>query len=119
MALRRYALAYTNWRAASLPVHERQLASLAIGPARLAAEHTAASGSAIASLAQSHVENRGVVIAIAAGEGAAHGQWVVVTREQTTGTGDYAGLPPTLHVTYAQVRRVNYGWAVRTWDPRT
>ncbi len=119
MALRRYALAYTNWTAANLPVHEHQLASLAIGPARLAAEQTAASGSAIASLARSRVENRGVVIAIAAGEGPARRQWVILTQEQTTGTGDYAGLPPTLHITYAQVRRVNHRWAVRTWDPHT
>ena len=31
------------------------------------------------------------------------GQWVVVTRETTTGQGDYDGLPATLHVTYAQL----------------
>ena len=36
-ALRRYTLAYTNWRASGLPARERQLALLAIGPARLAA----------------------------------------------------------------------------------
>jgi hypothetical protein len=68
-ALRRYALTYTNWQATSLPVHERQLASLAVGAARLAAEQTAASQSAAAQLASNHVENKGVVLAIAPGEG--------------------------------------------------
>lgn len=118
-ALRRYALAYTNWTASSLSARERLLASLAVGPARLAAEQTAASGSAVASLARSHVENRGVVIAITAGEGAARGQWVVVTQEQTTGTGAYAGLPPSLHVTFARVIRVGHDWTVSEWSPRT
>jgi len=119
IALRRYALDYINWTATSLPAHERRLASLAIGPARLAAEQTAASGSAISSLARSHVENKGVVVAIAAGEGADRGQWVVVTQEQTTGTGAYAGLPPTLHVTVARVTHMGQGWIVREWTPRT
>jgi hypothetical protein len=41
-ALRRYALAYTNWQAATLVAHEHQLAALAVGPARLAALQTAA-----------------------------------------------------------------------------
>lgn len=118
-ALHRYALAYTNWTAANLPAHERQLAAMAIGPARLAAEQTAASGSAVASLAASHVTNKGAVIAIAAGEGSARGQWVIVTQERTSGTGVYAGLPPTPHVTVARVRRVGHGWAVWEWRPRT
>lgn len=119
IALRRYALAYTSWTAASLPAHERQLAALAIGPARLVAEQTAASRSAIASLAQSHVENKGVVIEIAPSEGPARGQWVVVTQERTTGTGAYAGLPPSLHVTFARVQRTDHGWVVSEWRPRT
>jgi hypothetical protein len=41
-ALRRYALTYTDWQATSLPAHERQIASLAVAAARLAAEQTAA-----------------------------------------------------------------------------
>ncbi len=118
-ALRRYALAYTNWSAADLPAHERQLAALAVGPARLAAEQIAASRSAIASLTQSHVANKGVVILIAAREGMARGHWVIVTREQTTGTGPYAGLPPSLHVTLARLRRIDHEWVVSEWRPRT
>jgi hypothetical protein len=118
-ALSRYALAYTNWQATSLPGHERQLASLAVGAARLAAEQTAASESDAAALAADHVQNKGVVLAIAPGQGPAHGQWVVVTQEQTTGTGPYAGLPPAPHVTLAQTAHVGSGWAVSEWSPRS
>jgi hypothetical protein len=117
-ALRRYALTYTNWQATSLPGHERQIASLAVGSARLAAEQTAASQSAAAQLASNHVQNKGVVLAIAPGEGPAHGQWVVVTHEQTTGTGPYAGLPPTPHVTLARTERLRRSWAVSEWLPQ-
>jgi hypothetical protein len=116
-ALRRYALLYTNWRASALPARERELASLAVGPARLADEQAIASQSGALSLAGHHVENRGVVLAIARGEGRARARWVVVTEELTTGSGPYAGLPGTLQVTLAQVVRLGPGWAVRIWSP--
>jgi len=118
-ALLRYALLYTNWQAASLPALERRLASLAVGAARLSAEQTAASNSAAAELAANHVQNTGVVLSIASGRGPARGQWIVVTQEQSTGTGPYAGLPPTLHVTLARTERVNRSWAISEWSPRT
>jgi hypothetical protein len=116
-ALRQYALVYTNWRASALLARERQLAALAIGPARLAAEQAMASQSGAMSLAVHHVENRGVVLTIAPGEGRARGRWVVVTEELTTGTGPYAGLPRTLQVTLAQAVQVKSGWLVREWAP--
>jgi hypothetical protein len=74
VALLRYALLYTNWQAVSLPTVERRLASLAVGAARLTAEQIAASRSAIAELAAHHVQNTGIVLAIAAGRGPARGQ---------------------------------------------
>ena len=55
-------------RRASLPAVERQLASLAVGPARLTAEQIAASSSTVAELAAHHVQNRGIVVAIAPGK---------------------------------------------------
>jgi hypothetical protein len=118
-ALLRYALLYTNWQAVSLPTVERRLASLAVGAARLTAEQIAASRSAIAELAAHHVQNTGIVLAIAPGEGPARGQWIVVTQEQSTGTGPYAGLPPTLHVTLAAAEHLYQGWAISGWTPRT
>jgi hypothetical protein len=118
-ALRRYALAYTNWNAATLPTHLRRLAALAVGPARLSALQTAAAFAPISQLVTERVRNTGSVLAIAAGQGAATGEWVVVTREQTSGEGSYAGLSATPHVTLAQVTRVGVGWAVCEWWPRS
>lgn len=118
-ALRRYALHYTNWRAASLVTHERELASLATGAARNVAEETAASESGAAGLAADHVRNQGVVLTIAPGHGPARGEWVVVTQEQTLGTGPYAGLPSSPHVTLAQTARSGPGWTVSEWRPQS
>jgi hypothetical protein len=59
------------------------------------------------------------VLAIAPGQGPAAGQWIVVTQEQTTGTGPYASLPPALHVTFASTERLNHGWVISGWTPRT
>jgi hypothetical protein len=116
-ALRGYALAYTNWQASNLPAHERELASLAVGAARLAAEQTAASQSATANLAANHVRNKGVVLAIAPGQGPARRRWLAVTQEQTSRTGSYADLPCSPHVTLARVTPVGQGWAVSEWRP--
>ena len=118
-ALLRYALLYANWQADSLSRVERRLAALAVGAARLTAEQIAASQSATAALAADHVQNTGVVLSIARGQGPARGLWVVVTREQTTGAGLYAGLPPTLHVTLARTQRFDEGFAISSWIPRT
>jgi hypothetical protein len=116
-ALRRYALAYTNWQAAGVVAHEHQLAALAVGPARLAALQTAASLRGGGGLVAHQVQNTGAVLAIAPGQGAARGRWVVVTQEQTTGTGAYAGLPSSLHVTLARVVPAGGGWVVWGWWP--
>jgi hypothetical protein len=118
-ALERYALAYTNWHASGLRAHELALAAVAVGAARLAAEQTAASQSAAAALAGDHVQNKGVVLAIAPGQGPARGRWVVVTQEQTIGTGPYAGLPAAPHLTLARTARLHHGWAVSAWSPRS
>jgi hypothetical protein len=114
-ALQRYALLYANWRADSLSRVERRLAALAVGAARLTAEQIAASHSTTTALAAEHVQNTGVVLSIAPGQGPARGQWIVVTQEQTTGAGPYAGLPPSLHVTLARTQRFGQGWAISSW----
>jgi hypothetical protein len=116
-ALARYALVYTNWRAAQLPARERELAALAVGPARLDAEQTAAAQSGATALAAHNVANTGQIVAIAPGEGPYTGQWVVVTEEQTTGSGPYAGLPAGPHVTLARLAHLPGGWAVSAWNP--
>jgi hypothetical protein len=59
------------------------------------------------------------VLAITRGRGPAAGQWIVVTQEQSTGTGPYAGLPPTLHVTLASTEHLDHGWVISGSTPRT
>jgi hypothetical protein len=117
VALRRYALVYTIWRAAQLPARERELAALAIGPARLGAEQTADAQSDTGALAAHDIANIGQVVAIAPGQGPDAGQWVIVTEEQTTGSGLYAGLPRGPHVTLARLTHLPGGWVVSQWNP--
>jgi hypothetical protein len=117
LALRRYALAYINWRASDLQTHERQLAAISIGGAKLTAQQEAAARNGAAALNANHVTNTGQVVAIAPGEGPDTGQWVIVTQEHTTGTGPYAGLPPGPHVTLAQIGQTDGGWVVTAWNP--
>jgi hypothetical protein len=117
LALRRYALAYINWRAVDLQARERQLAAMSIGDAKLTAQQEAAARNGAAALDANHVANTGQLVAIAPGEGSETGQWVIVTLEHTTGTGAYAGLRPGPHVTFAEVRRIDGGWVVSAWKP--
>ncbi len=62
--------------------------------------------------------NRGRVVSVAADEGAS-GVWVIVTREQTGGSGEYEALPAGYHVTLARLARVAGGWAVSGWEPQS
>jgi hypothetical protein len=118
-ALARYAELYVNWTAATVAASQRQLAAISLRQARAQALQAATSLARDPELTNSAVSNTGTVVAIAPGQGAAAGLWVVVTREQTIGKGDYAGLPPTLHVIYAQLTRTTNGWVVTRWQPET
>jgi len=117
VALTRYAALYVNWTAAGVAANQRRLAAISLGQARAQALQAAASLARDPELTKSAVSNTGTVVAIAPGQGAAAGLWVVVTREQTTGKGDCAGLPPTLHVIYAQLTRTPNGLVVIRWQP--
>lgn len=118
-ALERYAQLYTNWTASTVVTAQRQLAAISVGSARAEAEQAAASYAHDTTLSASHVTNHGTVVGIATGHGAAVGNWVIVTRETTTGTGDYAGLPPQLHITYARLTHTSRGWVVSSWSPKS
>ena len=117
--LARYARLYVNWQASTLPAHERALAAISLGQARAQALQAAASATTNPQLTASQVANHGQVVALTPGQGAAAHKWVVVTRETTTGHGDYTGLPPTLHVTYATVTHTPTGWVISSWLPQT
>jgi hypothetical protein len=118
-ALQRYARLYSNWTAATVANQQRQLAAISLGSARGQALQAAASYRHDTTLRASHVANSGGVITIAKGQGAATGSWVVVTRETTTGRGDYQGLPAQLHITYAQLTHTPDGWVISSWSPQS
>ena len=116
-ALERYAHLYVNWTADSVAAVQRELASLSEGQARAQALQAAASYTRDQTLTQSGVANSGHLVAITPSLTTPE-QWVLVTSEQTTGKGDYSGLPPTLHVIYARVTRTPKGWVVSEWAPQ-
>jgi hypothetical protein len=115
-ALERYANLYVNWTAADVTARQRELASISLGQARAQALQAAASAAGDTQLRKSRVANSGSVVAITRGRGPAAGEWVLVTREQTSGQGDYTGLPPTLHVIYAELAATPKGWVVTQWQ---
>jgi hypothetical protein len=117
-ALARYAQLYVNWSAATAAASQRRLAAISLGQARAQALQAAADLARDPELTKSKVLNAGAVVGIADGQGAATGEWVIVTREQTSGQGDYAGLPPTLHVIYARVTATKHGFVVSQWQPQ-
>jgi len=116
-ALDQYARLYVNWSARTVADDQRELAAISVDQARAQAQQAAASYAHDQTLQQSGVANSGHLVAITSSI-TTPGQWVLVTSEQTTGEGDYAGLPPTLHVTYAQVTRASSGWVVSEWAPQ-
>jgi len=117
-ALGRYASLYVNWTAANVVAGQRQLAAISLGQARGQALQAAASAARDPELTHSQVANHGQLIALTPGQGAAGAEWVLVTREQTTGQGQYTGLPATLHVIYAQLTHTGNGWVVTRWEPQ-
>ena len=116
-ALGRYARLYINWSAPTVAANQRKLAAISIDQARAQALQAAASYAHDQTLQHSGVANSGHAVAITSSI-TTPGEWVIVTSEQTTGKGDYAALPPTLHVTYAQVTRASSGWVVSEWAPQ-
>ncbi len=118
-ALERYANLDINWTANTVAGVQNQLAAISVGQARAQALQAAASYGHDSTLQASQVANTGTVVAIAPGQGPAAGWWVIVTRETTTGQGDYAGLPPTDHVTDAQVEHTRNGFVVSAWSPQS
>jgi hypothetical protein len=117
-AIARYARLYINWSAATIAQTQRRLAAISLASARAQALQAAARYARDSTLAASHVVNSGSIVSIAPGESNARGDWVVVTREQTTGSGDYSALPASLHITYAQVAHHAAGWVITQWSPQ-
>jgi hypothetical protein len=117
-ALSAFALLYVNWSYRDLTREQRTLAAISLGAARTAEQQAAASSATDATLKTAHLANSGAVVSVARDRGQAS-LWVVVTREQTSGWGDYEGLPAAYHVTLARVASVPGGYAVSEWLPQS
>jgi hypothetical protein len=117
-ALERFAGLYVNWNYTTLIADERKLASLSVGPARLAEQQAAAAASADKTIARAQIYNSGTVVEIAQVSGE-NQRYVVVTHEQTGGAEQYAELQAAYHVTLASVQKLHTGFVVSRWEPQT
>jgi hypothetical protein len=120
-AVQQFADAYINWTARTVGRDMSRLAAASIGQARSALQLAAAQTAGDYELRRGGIANRGTVEAVALLP-ATRGQYVVVTREQTTATADaaYQGLRPAWHVAIATVARVaGGGWVLSGWQPES
>ena len=117
-AIAQFAILYMNWTWRTLAAHERELAALSVGPARLSEQQAAAAAVGDSTVTQSRVYNSGQIISIARSLTNPK-QWVIVTREQTGGNSQYDGLQASYHVTLAELAQLNNGGcAVSQWLPQ-
>jgi hypothetical protein len=116
-ALERFASSYINWTWQSLAADQAALAASAVGEARASEEQARQQTARDTPLRRAEIYNRGVIVAVAPLHGGKPDEWVIDTREQTGGNGEYAGLQAAFHITLAAVARVRDGWAVSAWRP--
>ncbi len=115
-ALKRYANLACNWTAANVAARQRRLVSDSLGQARANAQQALAELAADRTLAANSIVNRCQVVSIAPEAGPANHQWVVVLEQSTTGAANYASLPATLHVVYANTTHQPGGFLVSRWS---
>jgi hypothetical protein len=117
-AISAFASLYVNWTYRTLVEHQRTLAAMSVGAARLSERQAATSSQGDQTIARGRIYNRGQIVSIAEDQRRA-GWWVIVTREQTGGNTQYEGLPAAYHVTTAQLATVPGGYAVDQWLPQS
>jgi len=117
-ALAAFATLYVNWSYRTLAAKQRTLAAISVGAARASEREAAAASEADATLARARISNRGQLVSIAR-DLAEPERWVVVTREQTEGHGEYEGLRAAYHVTLARLALVPAGFVVCEWLPQS
>ena len=118
-AIESFAELYINWSYRTLQAQERALAAMAVGQARQSELAAAAQVTRDSTIAQGHIYNSGSVVAIGAQLGRGGGHYALVTKEQTGGDQQYAGLPAAYHVTLVTVVRQAEGWSVSLWQPES
>lgn len=117
-ALAAFAARYSNWSYQTLAGEQRALAAISVGAARLSELQAAAASQGESTVSRGHIHNSGQIISIAA-DIDAPGMWAIVTREQTSGSDEYEGLPAAYHVTLAKLAAVAGGYAVSEWLPQS
>ena len=94
-AITQFATLYMNWTWRTLAAHERELAALSVGPARLSEQQAAAAAVGDSTIAQSRVYNSGQIISIAPSRTNAK-QWVSSPASRPAATANTtASKPPT------------------------
>lgn len=116
-ALAAFSRLYSNWTYRTLTADQRALAGMSVGAARLGEQQAAASSEADTTIARGRIWNGGQMVSIAE-DATQPGTWVIVTSEQTGGSGEYEGLPAAYHVTLARLARVPGGFVVSEWLPQ-
>jgi hypothetical protein len=117
-AISAFVALYVNWNYRTLVEHQRTLAAISVGAARLSERQAATSSQGDQTIARGRIYNRGQIVSVAEDQRRA-GWWVIVTREQTGGNTQYEGLPAAYHVTTAQLATVPGGYAVDQWLPQS
>ena len=118
-AVRRFSTGYINWNATTVTGQMQALALASVGQARSAMALAAAQTRNDYELRHGGIANHGVVEAVTPLPGH-RGQFIVVTREQTTATHTtaYDGLRPAWHVAIAGVTQIAPGqWVLSRWQP--
>ena len=115
-AIVQFADLYSNWTYRTLAREQLALAAMSTGAARLAERQAAGASESDSTIARARLSNQGQVLAVAP-DLARAGWWIVATREQTSGSGEYEGLASSDHVTLVQLAHVNGGYTVTQWLP--